>query len=69
MAELKVADKAPSFSLEDQNGKTVSLADFKGRKLLLYFYPTAATLCSASSVAASRTLQACLVQPGVSAFG
>lgn len=43
MAELKVGDKAPSFSLTDQDGKTVSLADFKGRKLLLYFYPKADT--------------------------
>jgi len=43
MAELKVGDKAPAFSLPDQNGKKVSLADFKGRKLLLYFYPKADT--------------------------
>jgi len=43
MAELKVGDKAPSFSLKDQDGKTVSLADFKGRKLLVYFYPKADT--------------------------
>ena len=36
---LKVGDKAPSFSLPDANGKTVSLKDFKGKKLVLYFYP------------------------------
>ena len=36
---LSVGDKAPSFKLEDQNGNSVSLADYKGRKLLVYFYP------------------------------
>ena len=40
---LKTGDKAPSFSLKDQEGKALSLADFKGRKLLLYFYPKADT--------------------------
>jgi peroxiredoxin Q/BCP len=43
MAKLNVGDKAPSFSLSDQDGKKVSLSDFKGRKLLLYFYPKADT--------------------------
>jgi len=43
MAELSMGDKAPAFSLKDQNGEAVSLADFKGRKLLLYFYPKADT--------------------------
>jgi peroxiredoxin Q/BCP len=43
MDRLKVGDKAPPFSLEDQNGRRVSLADFRGGKLLLYFYPKADT--------------------------
>jgi thioredoxin-dependent peroxiredoxin len=43
MATLRVGDRAPSFSLVDQNGRTVSLADFRGTKLLLYFYPKADT--------------------------
>ncbi len=43
MAQLKVGDKAPDFKLEDQNRKTIKLADFKGRKLLVYFYPKAET--------------------------
>jgi peroxiredoxin Q/BCP len=34
-----VGDKAPSFRTTDQNGDAVSLADFKGRKIVLYFYP------------------------------
>ncbi len=43
MALLKVGDKAPAFSLPDQNDNKVALPDFKGRKLLLYFYPKADT--------------------------
>ena len=42
-ARLEVGDKAPSFSLEDADGNTVSLADYKGRKLIVYFYPAAST--------------------------
>ena len=36
---LKEGDKAPDFSVKDQNGKTVSLKDFAGKKLIIYFYP------------------------------
>jgi len=43
MAELKVGAKAPAFTLQDQEGKKVSLSDYKGKKLLLYFYPKADT--------------------------
>ena len=37
--ELKVGDKAPDFSLPDQDGKTVSLKSLKGKQMVLYFYP------------------------------
>ncbi len=40
---LKKGDSAPDFALQDQNEKTVKLEDFKGKKLLLYFYPKANT--------------------------
>ena len=43
MANLKAGDKAQDFKLGDQDGNHVKLADFKGRKLLLYFYPKAGT--------------------------
>lgn len=36
---LKTGDKAPDFQSTDQNGKTFALKDFKGKKLVLYFYP------------------------------
>jgi thioredoxin-dependent peroxiredoxin len=39
MAELKTGDAAPDFSLPDQTGALRSLSDFKGKKMILYFYP------------------------------
>jgi len=39
MIELKEGDKAPSFSGVNQDGKTLKLSDFKGKRLILYFYP------------------------------
>ncbi|HEX3386742.1 MAG TPA: thioredoxin-dependent thiol peroxidase, partial [Mucilaginibacter sp.] len=39
MSKLKEGDKAPAFKAKDQDGTTVSLADFKGKNLILYFYP------------------------------
>jgi peroxiredoxin Q/BCP len=43
MVQLKPGDKAPTFTLLDQSGAKVKLADFKGRKVLVYFYPRADT--------------------------
>jgi thioredoxin-dependent peroxiredoxin len=40
---LKPGDKAPAISLKDQSGRTTKLSDFKGRKVLVYFYPKADT--------------------------
>lgn len=39
MSKLKEGDKAPAFSGIDQHGKNISLSDFKGKKVVLYFYP------------------------------
>jgi peroxiredoxin Q/BCP len=41
MVTLKEGDKAPAFSGNDQNGKKISLSEFKGKKLVLYFYSEA----------------------------
>lgn len=50
MAQLKPGDPAPSFELPDQNGRPVRLEDYRGRKLLVYFYPKADTSgCTAQS--------------------
>jgi thioredoxin-dependent peroxiredoxin len=40
---LEVGDKAPTFSLPDADGNTVKLSDYKGRRVIVYFYPAAAT--------------------------
>lgn len=37
--KLQVGDKAPEFTTKDQDGNNVSLSDFKGKKVVLYFYP------------------------------
>jgi peroxiredoxin Q/BCP len=39
MTALKVGDKAPAIKSKDQNGEEVTLAQFKGKKVVLYFYP------------------------------
>lgn len=41
MVTLKEGDKAPAFTATDQNGKKILLSDFKGKKLVLYFYSEA----------------------------
>jgi thioredoxin-dependent peroxiredoxin len=43
MATLAPGNRAPAFTLTDQNGKKVKLADFKGKKVVVYFYPKADT--------------------------
>ena len=40
---LEAGDKAPAFTLDDQDGNAVKLSSFKGRKVLVYFYPKADT--------------------------
>lgn len=39
MATLEIGQQAPDFSAKNQNGETVHLSDFKGKKVILYFYP------------------------------
>ncbi|HEX3009722.1 MAG TPA: thioredoxin-dependent thiol peroxidase [Bacteroidales bacterium] len=39
MSKLKVGDKAPDFKAVDQDGRSISLSDYKGKKVILYFYP------------------------------
>ena len=40
---LEVGNKAPNFTLDNQDGNSVSLNDFKGKKVLVWFYPKAST--------------------------
>ena len=43
MTILKAGDKAPPFSGRDQNDKTIQLEDYRGKKVVLFFYPKAST--------------------------
>ena len=40
---LEVGKKAPAFALPDEEGRTVKLSDFEGRRVVVYFYPKANT--------------------------
>jgi peroxiredoxin Q/BCP len=51
MSNLKEGGKAPAFKGQDQDGKTISLADYKGKKVVLYFYP--------ADMTPTCTVQAC----------
>ena len=54
-ANLAPGAKAPTFKLPSDDGGTVSLADFKGKKLVIYFYPRADTPgCTKESIDFSR---------------
>lgn len=43
MTTLKIGDNAPNFTSKDQDGNKISLSDYKGKKLVLFFYPKAST--------------------------
>ena len=51
MISLQVGDKAPSFSTTDQDGNPIKLSSFKGKKVVLYFYP--------KDLTSTCTVQAC----------
>jgi peroxiredoxin Q/BCP len=69
MAKLKPGDKAPDFELKDQDGNTKRLSDFKGRKLLLYFYPRANTPGCTKQACSVRDSLASMRDSGMVAVG
>jgi peroxiredoxin Q/BCP len=69
MTHLKAGDKAPAFTAKDQNGQVVSLADYKGRRLVLYFYPEDDTPTCTIQACNLRDNYALLKQEGLSVLG
>ena len=69
MAKLHAGDKAPNFKLSDQDEKEVNLQDFKGRKLLLYFYPKADTPGCTKQACNVRDAKEQLADLGVDVIG
>ena len=60
MTTLKIGDKAPNFTGIDQNGATIQLKDFEGKKVVLFFYPKAST--------PGCTAEACDLQNNIDRF-
>ena len=60
MTTLKVGDKAPNFEALDQDGNTIKLSDYKGKKLVLFFYPKAST--------PGCTMEACNLRDNYNSF-
>jgi peroxiredoxin Q/BCP len=68
-AKLAIGDRAPPFKLPRDGGGEVSLADFKGRKLVLYFYPKADTSgCTLEAKAFSKSAPA-FTRAGIAILG
>ncbi|MBK8871040.1 MAG: thioredoxin-dependent thiol peroxidase [Elusimicrobia bacterium] len=66
---LKVGDKAPAFLAKDQSGRTVSLADFKGKTVVLYFYPRDLTPGCTAEACGFQSAQAALKKKGAVVLG
>ncbi len=66
---LAVGDDAPAFSLPDADGNTVSLADYRGRKVIVYFYPAASTPGCTKQACAFRDHLAELNDVGIDVVG
>ena len=69
MAQLQPGEPAPPFALQDQNGQTVRLADFQGKKLLIFFYPKALTSGCTKQACSVRDARSELAELGVAALG
>lgn len=69
MTRLSPGDPAPAFSLSDDTGNTVSLSDFRGRKVVVYFYPAAMTPGCTKQACDFRDSLAPLNEAGFSVVG
>jgi len=66
---LNIGDQAPDFSLLDQDGNQVSLGDFRGKKVLLWFYPKASTPGCTAEGCSLRDHNTALVDKNVVVLG
>jgi peroxiredoxin Q/BCP len=66
---VEAGDKAPDFSLADQTGKTVRLKDFKGKPVVLYFYPKDDTPGCTKEACDFRDAEAAIAKAGAVVFG
>jgi peroxiredoxin Q/BCP len=69
MSELVVGAKAPAFSAPDQTGKVISLADFEGETVILYFYPKDDTPGCTAEACSFRDSHKLMVERGVNVLG
>ncbi len=69
MGKLEAGDEAPAFSLLDQDGNVVKLSDFRGSKLLVYFYPKADTPGCTTQSSAVRDAREELASLGAAVVG
>jgi thioredoxin-dependent peroxiredoxin len=69
MTPLKPGDTAPLFELLDQDGEAITLADYQGQKVLLYFYPRADTPGCTTQSCSIRDARPDLTKAGVAALG
>lgn len=66
---LEVGSKAPDFTLQDQDGNLHSLSDYKGQKVLLYFYPKDNTAGCTKQACAYSQLKSKFLEKGIQIIG
>jgi thioredoxin-dependent peroxiredoxin len=69
MTRLSPGDKAPGFTLADADGKNVSLSDYKGQRVIVYFYPAAMTPGCTKEACDFRDSLSSLAAAGVAVLG
>ncbi len=69
MFHLKEGDKAPAITANDQNGKTITLSDFSGKKIVLYFYPKDDTPGCTAEACSFRDAHQSLLDKGLVVLG
>ena len=69
MSELTVGAQAPAFSAPDQTGKIISLADFEGETVILYFYPKDDTPGCTAEACSFRDSHALMIERGLHVLG